>query len=107
MNITGVPYMPTLLSLQQTTGLPNTTHTLNVNFCNCNPIQPMDQQVQLLWRGWFPATLDCPWTAFTFDCLETFHELTLQGKVNLYDFYHTILRKTDNANLNKSIVSVI
>ena len=67
----------------------------------------MDRRIQLLRRGWFPATLDRPRTAFTFDCLETFHELTLQGKVNLYDFYHTILRKTDNANLNKSIVSVI
>lgn len=34
-----------------------------------------------------------------------FHELTLQGKSNLFDFYHTILRKTDNAGLHKSIVS--
>jgi len=82
-------------------------HTVNVDFCDCNPLQPLDRRVQLLRRGWFPATLARPQTAFTFEFLEVFHELTLQGKVNLYDFYHTILHRTDNANLNTSIVSVI
>ena len=79
-------------------------HTVAIDFCNCNPIQPLDRRVQLLRRRWFPATLTRPKTAFSFDCLETFHELTLQGKGNLFDFYYTILRKTDNANRGKSIV---
>lgn len=35
-----------------------------------------------------------------------FHELTLQGKTTLYDFYHVLLRKTDNANVQRSIVSI-
>ena len=82
-------------------------HTVNVDFCDCNFIQRLDRRVQLLRRGWFPATLVRPQTAFTFECLETFHELTLQGKTNLYDFYHAVLHRTDNANLNKSIVSII
>ena len=42
---------------------------------------------------------------FTFDCLETFHKLTLQGKTNLYDYYHTLLRLSDNANLTTPVVS--
>ncbi|KAH8103218.1 hypothetical protein DFH11DRAFT_1692670 [Phellopilus nigrolimitatus] len=52
--------------------------------------------VQLLRAGLFPATIDRPRTAFTFDMLDTFHELTLQGKTNAYDFYKSTLRRTDN-----------
>jgi hypothetical protein len=55
---------------------------------------------------WFPATFNRPKTAFTFDCLDTFHELTLQGKTPVYDFYHMILHKTDNLELQKPIVSL-
>jgi hypothetical protein len=62
---------------------------------------------QLLRERWFPATLARPQTVFTFDCLETFHELTLQGKTSLYDYYHTLLRRSDNANLGNPIVSLI
>jgi hypothetical protein len=36
-----------------------------------------------------------------------FHELTLQGKTTLYDFYHVLLRKTDNANVHPSIVCIL
>ena len=61
--------------------------------------------VEILCQGWFPATFNWPQTSFTFECLEFFHELTLQGKVNLYDFYHTLLQITDNANLSNTIVS--
>ena len=50
--------------------------------------------------------LQRPQTVFTFECLETFHELTLQGKTNLYDYYHTLLRLSDNANLSAPIVSL-
>lgn len=61
--------------------------------------------MQLLREKWFPATLTRPQTVFSFDCLATFHELTLQGKTSLYDYYHTLLRLSDNANLNTQIVS--
>jgi len=81
-------------------------HPVNIAYCNCYPLsQPIDCRVQLLRKQWFPATLVRPQTVFSFDCLDTFHELTLQGKGNLFDFYHTILRKTDNAGLYKLIVS--
>jgi hypothetical protein len=53
---------------------------------------------------WFPATFNRPMTAFTFDCLDTFHELTLQGKTPLYDFYHMVLHKTDSLELHKTVV---
>jgi CxC2 like cysteine cluster associated with KDZ transposases len=81
-------------------------HHINIDYCGCQ-IVPLSKTVQILRQGWFPATFIRPQTAFTFDCLSFFHELTLQGKVNLYDFYHTLLRVTDNANLSKTVVSYI
>ncbi|KAM6491207.1 hypothetical protein JOM56_013446 [Amanita muscaria] len=75
-------------------------HYISVNFCDCRIIH---QRTQLLRARWFPATFNRPKTAFTFDCLDTFHELTLQGKTPLYDFYHTVLHKTDNLELHKTI----
>ena len=80
-------------------------HAINIDYCECTPDKSLEKRLQLLRKRWFPATLARPQTVFTFDCLETFHELTLQGKVNLYDFYYTILRKTDNAGISTSIVS--
>jgi CxC2 like cysteine cluster associated with KDZ transposases len=79
-------------------------HHINIDYCGCKDL-PLSKTVQILRQGWFPATFNRPQTAFTFDCLGFFHELTLQGKVNLYDFYHTLLRVTDNANLSKTVVS--
>jgi len=81
-------------------------HQVNVNFCGCGPTYELDKHIQLLWKRWFPATTTRPQTIFTFECLNTFHELTLQGKTMLYDFYHVLLRKTDNANVHPSIVCI-
>ena len=80
-------------------------HNVSIDYCQCGEEQ-LPFWTQLLREGWFPATLSRPQTAFTFDCLETFHELTLQGKTNIYDFYNTLLRRSDNANLTISIVSI-
>ena len=82
----------------------SSVHQVNVDFCGCGPTYELDKHVQLLRKHWFPATTARPQTVFTFECLDTFHELTLQGKTTLYDFYHVLLRKTDNANVRPSIV---
>jgi len=79
-------------------------HLVTINYCDCRD-EPLSTWTQLLHEKWFPATLTRPQMAFTFDCLETFHELTLQGKTNLYDYYHTLLWRSDNANLSNPIVS--
>jgi len=39
-------------------------------------------------------------SAFTFDVLNTFHLLTLQGKVIAYDFYSALQHKTDNTGIS-------
>ncbi|KAF9554491.1 hypothetical protein CPC08DRAFT_737663 [Agrocybe pediades] len=76
-------------------------HFVSVDFCNC--LQKLPPYTQLLREKWFPATLTRPQTVFTFDSMEMFHELTLQGKTSLYDYYHTLLRRFDNAGLHSSI----
>lgn len=79
-------------------------HNVSINYCQCGE-EPLPFWTQLLCEGWFLAIHSHPQTVFTFDCLETFHELTLQGKANLYDYYNTLLQRSDNANLSTSIVS--
>ena len=80
-------------------------HAVNVDYCECLKDEVLDRRTQLLRHRWFPATFSQPNTVFTFDCLNTFHEHTLQGKGNLYDFYHLLVGKTDNANVLDTIVS--
>ncbi|KIJ91497.1 hypothetical protein K443DRAFT_135485 [Laccaria amethystina LaAM-08-1] len=77
-------------------------HHLTIDYCQCGN-EPLSSWAQLLRESWFPATLSHPQTAFTFDCLDMFHELMLQGNTNLYDYYHTLLRRSDNANLSTPV----
>ena len=53
---------------------------------------------------WYPASFNHPQTAFSFDLLETYHKVTLQGKLNLYDFYLAIMHKLDNQGRSKPVV---
>lgn len=78
---------------------------VNIDYCDCPTDFRLDRRTQLLRQGWFPATFSRPNTVFTFDCLDTFHEHTLQGKGNLYDFYNLLIRKTDNPNISDTVVS--
>ena len=83
----------------------NGWHKLRVMFCTCNVKAPWDEHYrQLLRMRWYPASFDRPRTAFSFDLLETYHKLTLQGKINLYDFYLGIMQKTDNQGRLKPMV---
>jgi hypothetical protein len=95
-----VPSAPETLSIFDTSGV----HSISVNFCDCRMNGIVSQPTQLLRARLFPATFKWPRTAFSFECLDMFHELTLQGKTSLYDFYHTILRKTDSLGIRKTIV---
>lgn len=83
----------------------NGWHKLQVSFCKCSAGgTSYEHHYQLLRMRWYPASFGRPTTAFTFDLLDTYHKLTLQGKVNLYDFYHAILSKSDNQGRSKPLV---
>jgi hypothetical protein len=90
------------LSIIDTNGL----HKVRVVFCSCDTDTPWGEHYrQLLRMRWYPATFKRPRTAFSFDLLETYHKLTLQGKINLYDFYLAIMQKSDNQGRSKATVS--
>ncbi|EMD30795.1 hypothetical protein CERSUDRAFT_60827, partial [Gelatoporia subvermispora B] len=79
-------------------------HTVSVVWCSCSAAERItDNFIQLLRARWFPATTKQPRTVFTFNCLNTFHLLTLHAKISLYDFYRSIISKTDNARVYKTI----
>ena len=71
-------------------------HTVYVRFCRCSKNDFLENYRQLLRLGWYPASVLRPRTAFTFDLLDLYHKISLQGKLNLYDFYNAIMQRTDN-----------
>lgn len=81
----------------------NGYHWINIDYCGCSTTASA-RHVQLLRAGWFPASVLRPQTVFTFDYLDTFHRLTLQGKITLHDFYLATIHKTDNLGLTTHIV---
>lgn len=83
----------------------NGIHELQLEYCGCSQGGHLERFQQLLREALFPASFDRPRTAFTFDVLDTYHKLTLQGKLNLFDFYFGILHKTDNCGRTKKTVS--
>ncbi|KAH9974339.1 hypothetical protein BGW80DRAFT_1130440, partial [Lactifluus volemus] len=75
-------------------------HIVNVEFCACFTIVGNSRHhTQLLRACLLPVTMTRPRTAFTFECLDSFHLLTLQGKTTAYDFYHTMIRKSGKIGL--------
>lgn len=70
-------------------------------------LQKLDPVVQLMRAQWFPATANRPRTVVTFRTLCLFHALTIQGKVNAYDFYNGLVRITDGAGLFRPKVSIV
>lgn len=85
----------------------NGVHHLRVQYCDCKETPGwVPYYRQLLRIGWYPASFDRPRTAFTFDLLDHYHGLTLQGKLNLYDFHSSIVQKTNNYNQKKPVVCI-
>ena len=85
----------------------NGAHRVDVQFCTCKQTPNwVENYRQLLRVGWYPASFERPRTAFTFDLLDTYHKLTLQGKLNLYDFYSSVMQRTNNCGQRKEVVSL-
>jgi hypothetical protein len=79
-------------------------HTVCIRPCVCLKGGFPDDHRQLLRVSWYPASVLRPQTAFTFDLLDTYHKISLQAKLNLYDFYNAIMQKTDNQGQFKPMV---
>lgn len=74
-------------------------HTVSIAFCGCPGARHI--RVQLLRMRWFPASTERPNSAFTFNLLNTFQLLNLQGKISAYDFYSSMTHKTDNLGIRE------
>ncbi|KAJ7479904.1 hypothetical protein FB451DRAFT_1395461 [Mycena latifolia] len=78
----------------------NGIHEVKVNFCRYErAIQAGSPEIQLLRAGWFLATDDRPRTCATLDVLNQFHQVTLQAKMNMYDYYGVLEKLTDNTGI--------
>lgn len=64
----------------------------------------MSIMVQFMCAQWFPASTTRPRSATTFRTLKLFHALTMQGKVNSYDFYNGIRRLTSSSGTRETKV---
>ncbi|KAG1866481.1 hypothetical protein C8R48DRAFT_747671 [Suillus tomentosus] len=73
-------------------------HEIALDFCGCASAQI--RYKQLLRARWYPATTSDPRTAATFSLLEHFHILSFESKVSAYEFYHSLVRRNNNAGLS-------
>ncbi|KAI0037608.1 hypothetical protein FA95DRAFT_1578725, partial [Auriscalpium vulgare] len=74
-------------------------HTLHVRFCDCRNEHTANTYIQFLRAGWWPATVARPRTVTTLRTLELFHAMTIQGKLNAYDFWLGLVKVTDATGL--------
>ncbi|KAF9467072.1 hypothetical protein BDZ94DRAFT_1329986 [Collybia nuda] len=76
-------------------------HSVGLDYCQCG-IQNQTRFVQLLRHRLYPATTTNPKTAATFRCLETFELLSYESKVSSFEYYHVLVRLTDNTGIHPS-----
>ncbi|KAG1868741.1 hypothetical protein C8R48DRAFT_598239 [Suillus tomentosus] len=75
----------------------NGIHEMAVDFCGCETSQTHTKQ--LLRMGWFPSTTVDPRTAATFRLLHHYQILSFESKASAYEFYHSLVRISDNVGL--------
>jgi hypothetical protein len=97
-----LPSKPVNLTLFDLSGV----HTVRVRFCLCNEsgVGSTTRRCQLLRVRWFPATWTRPRSAFTFHLLDFLHKLQTQSKVNLNDFYASLVSVTSSAGQKPPVV---
>ncbi|KZV60139.1 hypothetical protein PENSPDRAFT_540919, partial [Peniophora sp. CONT] len=84
-----------LLTVIDTNGI----HRVRYATCGCLIPGRSDVVVQLMRARWWPASMFKPRIAVTFAVLELYQALSIQGKVNSYDFYNGIVRLTDGGGV--------
>ncbi|KAG1785081.1 uncharacterized protein HD556DRAFT_1314530 [Suillus plorans] len=77
----------------------NGIHEIALDFCGCETSQTHVKQ--LLRHRWFPATSTDPRTAATFRLLHHYQILSFESKASAYEFYHSLVRLTDNTGMTK------
>jgi hypothetical protein len=81
----------------------NGVHEVGLDFCDCEWAD--DAVTQLLRVRWFPATTTAPKSAATFNVLELFQLLSFESKASVFEYYYTLMRRTNNTGTKKVPVS--
>ncbi|KAI1785798.1 hypothetical protein LXA43DRAFT_1065564 [Ganoderma leucocontextum] len=82
---------PQVIVIVDTTGV----HELPVVFCTCQGAEPL--HLQLLTMGLYPATTQCPHTAFTFRVLDDFLLTNKECKISCMAYYSKLRRIMNDA----------
>lgn len=72
-------------------------HSVGLDYCGCGALS-QTRYIQLLRHRLYPATTVNPKTAATFRCLETYELLSYESKVSSFEYYHALVRLTDNTD---------
>jgi hypothetical protein len=81
----------------------NGIHDAKVLYCHC--ATAVDEPLQLVSAGLFPATIDQPETAFTLTLLDDFDVHSLTSKKSAYDHFIALRKHTNGAFPHLSHVS--
>ena len=72
----------------------NGIHNVAIRYCGCE--RAISKHLQLLRRGFYPATQINPRTCASFRLLEQLHLLANNSKTSTYDIYRTLEKLTEN-----------
>ncbi|KDR70910.1 hypothetical protein GALMADRAFT_144380 [Galerina marginata CBS 339.88] len=75
----------------------NGIHQISIQYCGCTRAIP--HHLQLLRRGFYPATQLIIKTCVTFSLLRLLHKFALTTKASTYDFYRALEKMTDSTGL--------
>ncbi|KAJ7753086.1 hypothetical protein DFH07DRAFT_744589 [Mycena maculata] len=78
----------------------NGIHFARIVYCACGETV-MPDPIQLIGARLFPATLDTPKTAFTFEVMHNFHVHNLTSKKTASDYYRALQKLTNGAFPNQ------
>ena len=95
-----LPSDPISLTLFDVTGV----HTVRVAYCFCENNHDGNRRTQLLDARWLPASWSRPGTAFTFRLLDFLHKLQTRSKINLYDFYNSLVSVANASGTSPPVV---
>ena len=81
-----------MLTVVHTNGI----HSVTFIRCCCATCPSVTKAQLLLRHRLWPRSVVNPKTAITFDALDTFQKLSLQGKISVYDYIEMLQQMTDN-----------
>ena len=76
----------------------NGIHEVAIQYCGCS--RANEQHIQLLRRGFYPASQKIVQTCATFSLLELLHKLALTSKASTYDFYRALEKLSNNTGIS-------